>query len=100
MISSSTHFTPRSFCSLQPFSKLRARFRHLTSSRLCSSPPSVSNQIVRSKTLLISSTRENYRTSSVWHERCQEGFARQPMVIVEVTVLGFLVKTVVRGPEE
>ena len=32
-ISSSTHFTPCSLCGLQPFSKLRARFRHLTSTR-------------------------------------------------------------------
>jgi alpha-beta hydrolase superfamily lysophospholipase len=54
----------------QPFSKPTARFRHLTMSSLFSSSQSPSKQIQKSKTLLISPTPENYRTFSVWHERC------------------------------
>jgi hypothetical protein len=44
-------------------SKLRARSRHLTISSLISSSQSLSNQIVRSKTLLISPTPNGYRTT-------------------------------------
>jgi hypothetical protein len=47
----------------QPFSKLKARFRHLARTRLVSSSQSRSNPIVKSKTLLISPRRDGYRTS-------------------------------------
>jgi hypothetical protein len=46
--------TPCRVYGLGPFSKLTARFRHTTRSRLFSSSQSLSNQIVKSKTLLIS----------------------------------------------
>ena len=53
-------FTP---CALEPFTKLKARSRHLTTSRLisCSQIPLPPNP--KSKTLLISPTPDNYRTT-------------------------------------
>src|SRR5947209_6554498 len=48
---------------LEPFGKRESRFRHLTRSSLVYSSPSLSNQIIKSKTLLISPTSREYRTS-------------------------------------
>src|SRR4030095_6389748 len=49
-------------CGLEPFSKLKARFRHLARNSLGCSSQSLSNQIVKSKTLLISPTSRELRT--------------------------------------
>jgi len=57
-------------------------------SRLCSSSPSVSNQIVRSETLPISPTRENYEVAAFGTNVALTGFAMRPMVIEEVVVFG------------
>src|SRR5207244_9193494 len=48
---------------LEPFGKRESRFRHLTRSSLVYSSQSLSNQIATSKTLLISPTSREYRTS-------------------------------------
>jgi hypothetical protein len=53
-------------------SNLRANSRHQTRPRLVFSSLSISNQIVTSKTLLISPTPNDHRSCSVWHERCHD----------------------------